>query len=167
MRYPSFSLNVFLSLCALATPSRAANNPGAGKSEAAKKVWTNDEIEKLRLRGLITLFTLPETAPAPPAATGPYDKTKDPMWYAEQGAKLHADLESAQAELRQYRKTLDDAKSLKRTMGGIALDQDTIGITPEAGIDILERHVRDVASQLDALEELARRNGFPPGVTRG
>jgi hypothetical protein len=51
--------------------------------------------------------------------------------------------------------------------GGIALDEGTLGITPEVGIDTLERRVHDVASQIDALEELARHNGFSPGVTRG
>ncbi len=166
MRYLLFPLGVFLSLSVLAAPSRAANKPRS-ESEKPKTVWTNDEIEKLRLRGLITFFSVPEAAPPGPAVPAPYDRTKDPMWYAEQRAKLQADLETGQAGLGQYRKTLDDAKSLKRTTGGIALDQDTIGITPEAGIEILGRRVRGVAGQIDALEELARRNGFPPGVTRG
>ncbi len=167
MRYLSIPLSVFLSVCVLAAPSRAAGKPRGGKSETTKKVWTNDEIEKLRLRGLITFFSVPEAAPEAPAARGPYDRAKDPTWYAEQSAKLQADLASAQAELRQHRKTLDDARNLKRTTGGIALEQDTIGTTVEAGTQILESRVHEVATQIDALEELARRNGFPPGVTRG
>jgi hypothetical protein len=167
MRYLPLPLSVLLFLCVLALPSHAANKPRGGKSETAKTVWTNDEIEKLRARGLITVFTVPEVVPATPAAPAPYDRTKDPMWYAKQAAELQTDLASARAELGQYRKTLDDAKSLKRMTGGVALDQDTLGFTPEAGIEILERRVHDVASQIDALEELARRNGFPPGVTRG
>ncbi len=167
MRYLSIPLSLFLFVCVLAAPSSAAGKPRGGKSETTKKVWTNDEIEKLRLRGLITYFNVPEEAPAPSLPAGPYDRTKDPAWYAEQSAKLQADLASAQMELRQYRKAQDDARNLKRMTGGIALEQDTIGITPEAGVEILERHVRDVAGQIDALEELARRNGFPPGVTRG
>ncbi len=167
MRYLSIPLSVFLSVCVLAAPSRAANKPRAGAPDKPKTTWTNDEIEKLRLRGLITYFNVPEAAPEAPAERGPYDRAKDPTWYAEQSAKLQADLASAQAELRQYRKTLDDARNLKRTTGGIALEQDTIGTTVEAGTEILEGRVRDLTSQMDALEELARRNGFPPGLTRG
>lgn len=166
MRYLFIPLSVFLSVCVLAAPSRAANNPRAAAPDKPKTIWTNDEIEKLRLRGLITFFSVPEAAPEAPAARGPYDRAKDPAWYVEQAAKLQADLASAQMELRQYRKALDDARNLKRMTGGIALEQDTLGITPEAGMEILERRVREAASQIDALEELARRNGFLPGVTR-
>lgn len=166
MRYLSIPLSVFLSVCVLAAPSRAANKPRAAAPDKPKTIWTNDEIEKLRLRGLITYFNVPEEAPAPSVAAGPYDRAKDPAWYAEQAAKLQADLASAQMELRQYRKAQDDARNLKRMTGGIALEQDTIGITPEAGMEILERRVREAASQMDALEELARHNGFAPGVTR-
>jgi len=168
MRYLTFVAGVFLCLVAVAQPSRAANKPRGGKPEGAKTVWTNDEIEKLRLRGLITFFSVPEKAPeAPSAAAALYDETKDPTWYADQAAKLQADLASAQMELRHYRKALDDARNLKQTTGGLALDQDTIAITPEAGMEMLERRVRDVARQIDALEELRRRNEFPPGLTRG
>ena len=169
MRYLTFVAGVLLCLGGVAQASRAANKPRDGKAETAKTIWTNDEIEKLRLRGLITFFSVPEKAPeaAAPASAAPYDETKDPAWYADEAAKLRAELTRAQAELREYRKALDDARNLKRTTGGLALDQDTIGITPEAGMEILERRVRDVAGRIDALEELARRNRFEPGLTRG
>jgi hypothetical protein len=167
MRYLPLPLSVLLFLCVLALPSHAANKPRGGKSETEKTVWTNDEIEKLRARGLITFFTVPEAGPAALDADAPYDETKDPTWYAKQAAQLQADLASARAELGQYRKTLDDAKGLSSLTGGVVLDQDPPGITPEAVIEILERRVHDLASQIDALEELARRNAFPPGLTRG
>ena len=51
--------------------------------------------------------------------------------------------------------------------GGINLDGGDIGITPDAGIEILRRRVQDTESDLDALEDLARRNGIPPGTLRG
>jgi hypothetical protein len=51
--------------------------------------------------------------------------------------------------------------------GGINLDQGDIGITLEAGIEILQRRVREAQSELDALEDLARHNGIPPGTLRG
>lgn len=169
MRYLTFGIGVLLCLGAVAQTSRAANKPRGGKPDTAKQIWTNDEIEKLRLRGLITFFSVPEKAPEAPAAAAPavYDETKDPTWYADQAAKLQAELANAQMELREYRKALDDARNLKRMTGGLALDQDTIAITPEAGLEMLERRVRDMAMQIDALEELRRRNEFLPGLTRG
>lgn len=167
MRYLTFPVSVFLSVCVVAAPSHAANKPRSAKPDTAKTVWTNDEIEKLRARGLITFFTVPEAGPAAPAADAPYDETKDPTWYAEQAAKLQTELASARADLAQYLVTLDDAKGLNSLTGGVAIDRDPLGITPEAGIQIRERRVQDVASQIDALEESARRNGFPPGLTRG
>jgi hypothetical protein len=42
-----------------------------------------------------------------------------------------------------------------------------VGITPEAVIEILERRVKEVQTELDALEDLARRRGIPPGTLRG
>jgi hypothetical protein len=166
MRYLSFLLSAFLPVCLFAAPARSANKPSSEASDK-QKVWTNDEVEKLRVRGLITVFKVPEAPPEAPAAPLPYDRTKDPAWYADEAAKLHTELAGAQAELRQYRKTLDDTRDLKRTTGGIALEQDTLGITPEAGIEILESRVRDLATKIDALHDMARHNGFPPGLTRG
>lgn len=167
MRYRIFPLTVFLSVCVLAAPSHAATKPRGAKSDSAKTVWTNDDIEKLRARGLITFFTVPDEGPATPAADASYDETKDSAWYAKQAALLQTELASAQADLAQYLVTLDDAKSLNSSTGGVAIDKDPLGITPEAGIQIRERRIQDVASQIDALEDLARRNGFPPGLTRG
>jgi hypothetical protein len=51
--------------------------------------------------------------------------------------------------------------------GGVNLDGGDIGITPDAGIEILQHRVQDTESDLDALEDLARRNGIPPGALRG
>jgi hypothetical protein len=51
--------------------------------------------------------------------------------------------------------------------GGINLDGGAIGITPEAGIEILQRRVYEIQSELDDLEDLARHNNIPPGTLRG
>jgi hypothetical protein len=60
-----------------------------------------------------------------------------------------------------------DARSLREMTGGINLDEDDIGITPEAGIEVLQQRVSETQAQLDALEDLARRNRIPPGTLRG
>jgi len=58
-------------------------------------------------------------------------------------------------------------RNLRNTTGGINLDEGDIAITPEVGIEILERHVNEVQTELNALEDLARRHDIPPGTLRG
>ena len=165
----TFSLAILMTLSTLAIPLRAANNLRAGKTEQAAVLWTNDELEKLRPLGLISIVGQPSiaedaiTAALPP----PYRNTQDPEWYAEQAAKLRAQLESNEAELQRYRQAIEGAKSLKTTTGGINLEKGDIGITLEAGIEILQQRASETQSELDALHDLARRNDIPPGALRG
>jgi hypothetical protein len=42
-----------------------------------------------------------------------------------------------------------------------------MAITPESGIEILRQRVNQTQTELDALEELARHHGIPPGALRG
>jgi len=167
-RYLPFSLAISMTLSALAIPLRAANKPRAGKTERATVLWTNEDLEKLRGLGLISVVgQAPEEATAAAAAPSPYLETQDPEWYAEQASKLQAELERRQARLQEYRQALDDVRSLKTMTGGINLDGGDIGITPEAGIEILQRRVYEIQSELDDLEDLARHNDIPPGTLRG
>jgi hypothetical protein len=62
---------------------------------------------------------------------------------------------------------LEDARSLRKTTGGINLDEGDIGITPEARIEILQKRLNEPQAELDALEDLARRNDIPPGTLCG
>lgn len=84
-----------------------------------------------------------------------------------QAAKLRDELERRRAQLREYRQALEDARSLRETTGGINLDEDDVGIAPRAGIEILQRRVKEAQTELDALKDLARRHGIPPGTLRG
>jgi hypothetical protein len=167
-RYLPFSLAISMTLSALAIPLRAANKPRAGKTERATVLWTNEDLEKLRGLGLISVVgQAPEEATAAAAAPSPYLETQDPEWYAEQASKLQAELKRREAGLQEYRQALDDVRSLKTMTGGINLDGGDIGITPEAGIEILQRRVHEIQSELDDLEDLARHNDIPPGTLRG
>jgi hypothetical protein len=132
-------------------------------------VWTNQEPERLRSQGLISVvgqLALVEDviAAAPPSS---YVKTPDPEWCAERATKLRDELEYRQAQLAAYRLALEDARSLKETTGGVSLDEGDVGITPESGIEILQQRVNDAQTELDDLEDLARRNDIPPGTLRG
>jgi hypothetical protein len=168
-RYLTFSLAISVTLSTLAIPLRAANTPRAGRMEKTTVVWTNEDLERLRAPGLISVVgqpaTLEDTNPAAMPST--YVTTQDSEWYAEEAAALRGELERRQARLNEYRRALEDARSLKETTGGINLDEGDIGITPEASIEILQQRVEETQSKLDALEDLARRNDIEPGTLRG
>ena len=159
---------VCLALVSAAIPTRAANRPHAGMGSQKPVVWTNDDLEKLHDLGLISVVgRIDEARPAPASRPGPYVRTQDPEWYAEQAAKLRDELEYRQAQLREYRQALDDARSLKESTGGIDLVGEDFAVTPEAGIEILQQRVNEAQTALDALEDLARRHDIPPGTLRG
>jgi hypothetical protein len=155
-------------LMTLAIPLRAANKPRAGTDSQRTVVWTNDDLERLHVPGLICIVgRMSEETPRPASLPKPYVKTQDPEWYAEQAAKLRDELERRRAQLGGYRQALEDARSLRKTTGGINLDEGDIGITPEAGIEILQQRVEEAQAEFDDLEDLARRNDIPPGTLRG
>jgi hypothetical protein len=168
-RYLAFSLATSMTLSTLAIPLRAANKPRGGKPEKTTVLWTNEDLEKLRPLHAISIVGQPNKADDSTAAAmpSPYLETQDPQWYAMQAAKLREELERRQTQLNEYRQALEDARSLKETTGGINLDDGDIGITPEAGIEILQQRVTETQSQLDDLEDLARRNEIEPGTLRG
>ena len=159
---------VSLGLVAAAMPLRAANRPHAETGSQNTKVWTNDDLEKLHSLGLISVVgRIDEEKPTSAPAPEPYVRTEDPEWYALQAAKLRDDLERRQTQLREYLQAIDDARSLRKTTGGINLDEGDIAITPDVGIEILERHVDEVQKEINDLEDLARRHDIPPGTLRG
>ena len=169
MRIYFFPLAVILAL-AIAFPSRAAEKPRPAQSGKPEKVWTNDDMDQLRARGLITTFNVAtetaaqvRAAPSEPATFTP--KTEDPTWYAEQAAILQAELDKRESALREAQANLAQAAE-GITQPGIAMDKKNVGITPEAGIAVLQAQVHEVQSQLDELSDLARQNNIPPGVLR-
>jgi hypothetical protein len=174
MRNYLFPLAAVLAL-AIAFPSRAAEKPrpAQGNQNQPKKVWTNDDMDQLRARGLISIVgQVPETATQVPAAPSEpafpvyASRLEDPEWYAEKAADLQAELDQREAALREEQMALAQAAD-RITQPGVALDKPTIGVTPQAAIAVLEAQVGEVQSQLDELSDLARQNGIPPGVLRG
>ena len=168
-RHLAFSLAISVTLSTLATPLRAANEPRAGSTEKTTVLWTNEDLEKLSPLGVISIVGQPNSQEDSTAAALPplYVKTQDPEWYAEQAARLRDELERRKAQLGRYRQAIEGARSLKTMTGGINLDEGDIGITPEAGIEILQQRVNEAQSQFDTLEDLARHNDIPPGKLRG
>jgi hypothetical protein len=137
-------ISVCLAVVSAAIPLRAANRPHAGTDSQNPMVWTNDDLEKLHSLGLISIVgRIDEERPTSASVLSPYVKTQDPEWYAERAAKLRDELERRRAQLREYRRALEDARSLRKTTGGINLDDGDIGITPQAGIEILQQRVNE------------------------
>jgi hypothetical protein len=159
---------VSLGLVAAAMPLRAANRSHAETGSQKAMIWTNDDLEKLHSLGLISVVgRIDEEEPTSAPAPEPYVRTDDPEWYAVQAAKLRDELERRQTQLSEYRQAIDDARSLRKTTGGINLDEGDLALTPEEGIEILDRHVSEVQTEINDLEDLAHRNGIPPGTLRG
>ena len=157
-----------LGLFSIAIASPAASRP-RGRSESQHTVvWTNDSLERLHDLGLISIVVaMSEGMPESASLRQPYVKTHDPEWYAAEAAKLRDQLEHREARLRGYQQALEDAQSLRNTTGGINLDEGDIGITPDTGIEILQQRAKETQTELDALDDLALRNGIPPGALRG
>jgi hypothetical protein len=169
MRIYPFSLAAIFAL-AFALPSHAARNPSPAQVAKTKKVWTNEEMDQLRARGLISTFNVaPETtAPAPAGQSEPATftpRTEDPAWYAEQAAILQAELDKREAALREAQMAIAQAAE-GITQPGVAMDKGNVGVTPDAGIAILEAQAREVQTQLNELGDLARQNNISPGVLR-
>ena len=161
----------------IACSSQAAEKPRSAQSNQnqPKKIWTNDDMEELSARGLISIVG--QEAPAPgtqksagPAESGPafpvYEsRLDDPEWYADQAAILQAELDKRMADLQQQQEALAAVKD-RITQPGLALDKPDAGVTPAAGLANLEAQVQETQSQLDELSDLARQHNIPPGVLR-
>ncbi len=175
MRNYSFPLAAVLVL-SIACSSQAAEKPrpAQGNQNQPKKVWTNDDMDQLRARGLISIVgqepqEIAAQPSAPPAET-PFpvyaSRLDDPSWYADKVADLQAELDKRQAALREQLTAMALAAD-RITQPGLALDKSNAGVTPAAGVANLEAQVQETQSQLDELSDLARQHDIAPGVLRG
>src|SRR5258708_2702405 len=175
MRAYPFALGALLAV-AVTFPSRAAEKPRPAQSNQnpARKVWTNDDLDLLHSRGLISIVGQEPGEAAPQAATAPSEpaypvynsRLEDPSWYAEKAAELQAELDRRETALREQQTALALVAD-GITQPGIDMDKPSVGVTPEAGLAILAAQVQEVQNQLDELGDLARKNNIPPGVLRG
>jgi hypothetical protein len=161
----------------IACSSQAAEKPRPAQSNQnqPKKVWTNDDMDELSARGLISIVgqealapaTQNPAVPAESGATFPVYESRldDPEWYADQAASLQAELDKRMADLQQQQEALAAVKD-RITQPGLALDKPDAGVTPAAGLANLEAQVQETQSQLDELSDLARQHNIPAGVLR-
>ena len=170
----SFPLAAALVLL-IACSSQAAEKPrpAQGNQNQPKKVWTNEDMDQLRARGLISIVGQEATVAATQAPTAPAETTlpvyasrlDDPTWYADQAADLRAELDRREAALREQQTAI--ALAVDRiTEPGLALDKENAGVTPAAGLANLQAQVQETQSQLDELSDVARQHNIAPGVLR-
>jgi hypothetical protein len=174
-----FSVVLFILAVVCTTTGATAAPTGAKPAQRPARpgmtsfVWTNDEIDMLR-QGNVPVSTVggqsgqtPPVVIAAPSELASYDRTKDPDWYAGQAAILRAEIDARQADLTKQQAALADARNERQTDPGVDMDRGNAGVTPEAGVEVLEARVQEAQGELDALADLARQNGIPPAALRG
>lgn len=183
----SFKFVVATPLClALAVPvlTLAAGDPAksapapkaaASKPDTQKKVWTNDDVERLNpafdpnaprnsavasSRPVAKRSVLPAPIAVVPSAA--IDPQKNPGWYAQQLISLQAEqaaIASREDDLRQFR-----ASGNTISTSGLVLNAPCEGITTDNLIAQLEARRQEIEQQIDSLGDVARINGILPGV---
>ncbi len=174
--FPLAALFALVIALVMAHPSAAANKPHTDQanSNQTKKVWTNDDLDQLRARGLISIVGQEPTEAAPQAAAEQPEtvlpvyefRLDDPSWYADQAAVLQEELDKRRAALAEQQAAMANREP-DATDGAVVMDKRGAGVTPAAGLANLEAGVQEIQSQLDELNDLARQHDIPPGVLRG
>jgi hypothetical protein len=174
MRNNPFPLTAAIALL-IACSLHAAEKPrpAQGNQNQPRKIWTNDDLDQLRARGLISIVGQEAVesaaqAPAAPAETAfpAYaSRLDDPSWYADQAADLQAELDKREAALRKQQEAIAQAAN-RITEPGLALDKESAGVTPAAGVANLQALVLETQSELDELGDLARQHNIAPGMLR-
>jgi len=139
---------------------------------AEQKVWTNDDIPLLREMAPISIFSTGASAQARAAETfsaaanaltQPYVKELDPRWYAQQRDTLQTRIDADQEQIREIQQIEQTGDGIS---GAIPLDKNAPGLTPYATVEILQNQIAQTETQIDDLQDLARRNGIPPAAVR-
>lgn len=159
---------------AFGDPAKPAASPKPDTQQ--KKVWTNDDVERLNpdfvaVSGKKTTVesAAPATVTVAPAAAQParvavavpLAPEKNPAWYGQQLAMLQEQLsavEGRENELRNFRNTATGLPT------GLILNAPCTGITTDNLIANLDAQRQEILAQIDALGDLARSNGLPPGI---
>lgn len=159
-----------LFLLALVLPVAADDAGGRPASPSLpKKLWTTEDVEALRGKGLVSLIGPESPAQSgsegegQPALAGAPPKAQDPAWYLEQSQAYLEVIGLFDAAIRKIELEIRDARYWE---AGVNLDRDNLGITPQSQLEILNGWKREALAQLAELRDQARRNNIPPAAVR-
>jgi hypothetical protein len=150
------------------TPKPAAD-PAVQTAKKPKKVWTNDEISTVGGPGSISVVgnadpdsksSKGNSAKAAPAERG---RERQIATYRDRLHQLRNELESTEKKISDLRNFKADNTSAS---GGINMKQ-RYSMTPlEDQVKQLEERKKQLQSQIDAVEDQARKSGAEPGDLR-
>jgi hypothetical protein len=186
-RFATLAASCVLALAFLAPLATFAGNgpakPAASpKPDEQKKVWTNDDVQRLNpdfvevsgkrnvvestdLSTVVVTPTGVRRVPVVVAIPVPLADQQNPAWYGQQVTELQAQLaavEGREDQLREELRTFRETASGLPT--GLMLNAPTGGISTDNLIANLDAQRQQILAQLDALSDLARSNGLPPGI---
>lgn len=156
-------------------PSSAAVKNAAPAPDREKKVYTNDDIDRMWPKPKLSVVSSSRTpirAAATPRAKNvtnePLTPEKDPLWYAQQVAPLEAELgqiATREESLREFRASAS-THALPGMRVGLQLNGPCDGITTDNQIQQLAFRREEIEQQIAALEDTARENDMPPAIIR-
>ena len=185
MSAPRRSLFIFLLLLVAgfgwpASVPAFAGGPGEDaaspmpKPNVEKKIYTNDDLDALAARyggparqNAASTSAAPETPAAPIPRRTVLPNDLNPDWYAQQFVSMQTRLDDLDAQIAQLRQYIA-SPSAARAGGtdGVPLNGPFGGITTYNLLDQLMQQRQAIVAQMDAIEDMARVNGFPPGMLR-
>jgi hypothetical protein len=177
----------FVSLCGIsvaafasgdgksAAPSSAAAKNPAPVPDREKKVYTNDDIDRMFPKPKLSVASssrtpiqVAATSRAKSVANQPLTPEKDPLWYAQQVAALETELgqiATREESLREFRASRS-TDALPGMRVGLQLNAPCDGITTDNEISNLEQRRAEIEQQIASLEDTAQQNDMPPAIIR-
>jgi hypothetical protein len=156
-------------------PSSAAAKNAAPAPDREKKVYTNDDIDRMWPKPKLSVVStsrmpiqVAATRRAKSVANQPLTPEKDPLWYAQQVAALEAELgqiATREESLREFR-TSRSTDALPGMRVGLQLNAPCDGITTDNEISNLGQRRAEIEQQIAALADTAQQNDMPPAIIR-
>jgi len=156
-------------------PVSAGSKNAAPSPDREKKVYTNDDIDRMWPKPKLSVVSVSRAQNQPVAvsratavAAQPLSPEKNPLWYASQVAALEDELASIAASeerLREFR-TSGSTDTLPGTRVGLQLNAPCDGFTTDNEIQQLALRRAEIEEQIAALEDTAQQNDMSPEVIR-
>jgi hypothetical protein len=138
-----------------ATTTTTATTPSA--TVPAKKVWTDEDMREVHRDNAISTFSATNNKPTNGKPAGTAKGNKDTKQYQDQILRLREKLPPLDEQITQLQAALNgDTVNSTRHVGGAKID--------DWHDELLraQKQRNDIAAEISALQDEARRNGVPP-----